>query len=172
MPRLQLNIGPFNRVSRDLLNIMWTIAHFCSQTEPHKGFYCLINALHRKLLHELYFEPACAVWKHLCRDATVQGIQSSISVRPRKTVHLTGLGVMSSMAVIRTQLLGKKEYFASQYFDTKLDHFLVCSQVQHLWESCTHLGAHPFLPCLFNSGFRAGFPKYTYFPCLQNRLML
>lgn len=39
-------------------------------------------------------------------------------MRCRKTVHLTGLGVMSSMAVMRTQLLGEKEYFVSQYFET------------------------------------------------------
>lgn len=54
-------------------------------------------------------------------------------------MHITGLGVMSSMAVIRTQQLGKEEYFASQYFDTRLDHFLICSQVQHLSKSHTHL---------------------------------
>lgn len=109
MPRFQLNIGPFNRVSRGLLNIMWTIAHFCSETEPHKGIYCLINALHRKLL---YFELARTVWKHLCTDPSAQGMQSSVSVRSRKTADTTRLGEMGSMAVIRIHLFGKKEYFA------------------------------------------------------------
>lgn len=39
-------------------------------------------------------------------------MQSSVSVRSRKTLDITGLGVMSNMAVIRIQLLGEKKYFA------------------------------------------------------------
>lgn len=50
-------------------------------------------------------------------------MQSSVSVTSRKTLDITGLGAMSSVAVRRTQLLGKKEYFASSHFGMRLDHF-------------------------------------------------
>lgn len=89
---------------------------------------------------------------------------AQFSVRSRKIVHLTGLGVTSSMAVIRTQLLSKKEYLASQYLDMQLGSALV----RELHTS----GFASLLPCLFNSGFRVGFPKYTYFPCLQTGFTL
>lgn len=65
MPRLQLNIDPFNKVSRDLLNIMGTLAHFRSEQSlingsivssmPYTGNCCRNCILNSPVLSESIF---------------------------------------------------------------------------------------------------------------------
>lgn len=87
-------------------------------------------------------------------------MQSSTSVISGKTLDVTGLGVMNSMAVIRIHLLGEKEYFAPQCFGMRLDHFKICSQVQQLRDTCTHLVVHLFYPA---QGTRLAFHSKAVF---------